>query len=684
MLNKELINPRSIVIIGGSEDVAKPGGKIIKNLLDNNFQGDLYVVNPKQDIIQGIKTYNRVEDLPNVDLAIMAIAAKFCEHTVNVLADQKSTKAFIIISAGFSEESHEGAIIEKAIVDKINSVNGALIGPNCVGVITNHHAGCFTTPIPTLDPKGVDFITGSGATAVFTMESGMQNGLMFSSLYSVGNSAQMGVEDVVKSLDESYVHGESSPVKILYMESVKKPDMLLKHASSLIKKGAKIAAIKSGSSEMGSRAASSHTGAIASPDIAVDALFKKAGIVRCYSRQELVTVAAVMSLPCPKGDNIAIITHAGGPAVILTDVLSNGGMNVPMIEGEKANELLGKLYGGSSVSNPIDFLATGTAEQLGFIIDACNDDFDNVDAMVVVFGSPGLTAIDDVLELLEQKIKTTKKPIYMILPSVVNTKRELEWFKDRKNIFFNDEAVFGNALVKVLNADVIPECESQIEIDIPTIREIIDNNSDGYLGANEVNRLLNAAGVPLVKEVVTDCLEEAVAKAEEIGYPIVMKVVGPVHKSDVGGVVLNVTSKECVKREFERMMKITDATSIMLQQMVSGKELFVGVKREGDFGHLVMCGMGGVFIEVLKDVSVGLAPLTSVEVDKMIKSLKSYKIIQGIRGEKPLNEKMFKEVILRISALVQVAPEIFEMDLNPLLATDKEVIDVDARICLAK
>ena len=684
MLNKELINPRSIAIIGGSEDITKPGGKIIKNLLDNHFKGDLYVVNPKQDIIQGIKTYNKVEDLPNVDLAILAIAARFCEHTVDVLADEKNTKAFIIISAGFSEENHAGAVIEKAIVDKINSVDGALIGPNCVGVITNHYAGCFTTPIPTIDPKGVDFITGSGATAVFTMESGMQNGLVFSSLYSVGNSAQMGVEDVLKSLDESYIDGESSPVKILYMESIKKPAMLLKHASSLIKKGVRIAAIKAGSSERGSEAASSHTGAIASPDIAVDALFKKAGIVRCYSRQELVTVAAVMSLPQPKNNNIAIITHAGGPAVILTDVLSNAGMNVPAIGGEKADALLEKLYGGSSVSNPIDFLATGTAEQLGNIIDACNDDFDNIDAMVVVFGSPGLTTIDDVLELLEEKIKTTKKPIYLILPSIQNTKRELEWFKGRKNIFFNDEAVFGNALVKVFNTDKNFEYEKPLEVDSKTIREIIDNNSNGYLGANEVNKLLNAAGIPLVKEFVTDCCDMAIEKAEDMGYPIVMKVVGPVHKSDVGGVVLNVDSKECVKREFERMIKIPDTTSVMLQQMISGKELFVGLKREGDFGSLIMCGMGGVFIEVLKDVSVGIAPLSSPEVDKMIKSLKSYKIIQGIRGEKPLNEAMFKEIVLRISALAQVAPEIFEMDLNPLLATSEKVIAVDARICLAK
>ncbi len=684
MLVKELVNPASIAVIGGSDEIAKPGGKIVKNILDHNYKGELYIVNPKQDMIQGIKTHNSVELLPQVDLAILAISAKFCLHTVEVLAKEKGTKAFIIISAGFSEESSQGAEIEKKIVDIVNSVGGNLIGPNCVGVITTHHAGCFTTPIPSLDPKGVDFVTGSGATAVFIMEYAMQIGLKFASLYSVGNSAQMGVEEVIKSMDEEYVHGVSSPVKMLYMESIKKPEMLLKHSRSLISKGARIAAIKSGHSEAGSRAASSHTGAIASSDIAVDALFKKAGIVRCQSRQELITVAAVMSLPQTNGKNIAIITHAGGPAVMLTDVLSNGGLNIPKIEGKNADSLLEKLYAGSSVGNPIDFLATGTAQQLGHIIDACNNDFDNIDAMAVIFGSPGLFPIDDVLETIAQRLKTTKKPIYLTLPSVVNTQRELAEFRDKGNIFFPDESIFGAALTKVKSSQKPCNVPTDITIDRKSIREVIDRSPDGYLGAKEVNTLLVAAGIPVVKEIVTSSVDEAVAQADAMGYPVVMKVVGPVHKSDVGGVSLGVKDSKTVRSEFERMIKIQDTTAIMIQQMISGKELFAGVKREGDFGHLIMCGMGGIFIEVLKDVSVGLAPLSKGEANEMIKSLKSYKIIEGVRGEAPLNERQFSEIIERVSALVECAPEIYEMDLNPLLATSQSVIDVDARICLLR
>ncbi|PKP19147.1 MAG: CoA ligase, partial [Bacteroidetes bacterium HGW-Bacteroidetes-21] len=292
MINTQLLNPQSIVVVGASNNINKTGGKVLYNIIKTGFKGNVYAVNPKESEIQGIQSFATIQDLPSCDLAILAIAAKYCPETVEILTTQKNTRAFIILSAGFSEESHEGALLEKQVVDSINKVNGCLIGPNCIGFLNSNYAGVFTTPIPKLDPMGCDFISGSGATAVFIMESGMPKGLTFSSVYSVGNSAQMGVEEVLEYLDESFNPQTSSKVKLLYIENVKKPQKLLKHASSLIKKGCKIAAVKSGSSAAGSRAASSHTGALASPDVAVDALFRKAGIVRCNSREELTTVAS--------------------------------------------------------------------------------------------------------------------------------------------------------------------------------------------------------------------------------------------------------------------------------------------------------------------------------------------------------------------------------------------------------
>ncbi len=685
MVNQQLLNPKSIVVVGGSDDIQKPGGKVLKNLIDNGFKGKLYVVNPKLDEVQGIKTYRDISDLPNVDLAILAIAAKFCPEAVEVLTKKKSTKAFIILSAGFHEESEEGAMLEQQIVDSINAVDGCLIGPNCIGVMNSNYAGVFTSPIPRFDAHGIDFISGSGATAVFIMEAGIPMGLTFSSVFSVGNSAQMGVEDVLKHLDETFDEKTSSRVKLLYVESINKPEMLLKHASSLIRKGCRIAAIKSGSSAAGSRAASSHTGAMASPDVAVEALFRKAGIVRCAGREELATVASIFVHPELKGKNIAVITHAGGPAVMLTDSLSNNGLDVPHIEGDKANALLSKLFPGSSVANPIDFLATGTAEQLGHIIDACEHDFDNVDAMAVIFGSPGLFPVFDVYDLLHEKMKECKKPIYPILPSVINVKEEIAHFLAKGRINFPDEVVFGNALAKVFHTPKpVPENPKMPELDVKAIRSIVDGAESGYLAPDKVQAMLDAAGITRAGEAVVTTSESAVAAAEKLGYPIVMKVVGPVHKSDVGGVVLNVRDAATVIREFNRMIAIKDTTAILLQPMLSGVELFVGAKQEEKFGHLVLCGLGGIFIEVLKDVKAGLAPIAMDEATAMIAGLRGYKILKGVRGQDPVNEHHFAEIISRVSALVKVAPEIFEMDLNPLLGRKEGVVAVDARIRIEK
>jgi acetyltransferase len=685
MINEQLQNPKSIVVVGGSDNINKPGGKVLKNLIDGNFNGDLYVTNPKKDEVQGIKSYKDPNDLPEVDLAILAIAANLCPETTKILTEKKNTRAFIILSAGFSEESEEGAKIEQEVVDNINKVNGSLIGPNCIGVLNQNYNGVFTTPIPKLESKGVDFISGSGATAVFIMESGIPKGLTFSSVYSVGNSAQMGVEDILKDMDENFDPEKSSKVKLLYIESINKPQMLLKHASSLIRKGCKIAAVKAGGSEAGSRAASSHTGALASSDTAVDALFHKAGIVRCHGREELTTVASIFMHPELKGKNIAIITHAGGPAVMLTDALSNNGLDIPPIESSEKENLLEELFPGSSVENPIDFLATGTAEQLGKIIDYCDQKFDNIDGMAVIFGSPGLFPVYDVYDLLDEKMKTSKKPIYPILPSVVNVKDEIDHFISKGRINFPDEVLFGRALAKVYNTpEPVAEKIDIPEVDKTKIRSIVEAADNGYIAPDKVQELMDAAGINRAGEAVVDNKEDAVKEAERLGLPVVMKVVGPVHKSDVGGVALDVNNKEAVASEFERMIQIKDTTGILIQPMLKGTEIFIGAKKEGNFGHMVLCGLGGIFIEVLKDVNSAIAPVEKEEARKMIRNLKSYGIIKGTRGQEGVNEDQFAEAVMRVSALVDAAPEIAEMDLNPLLGNPKQVVAVDARVRIEK
>ena len=686
MLNRQLLAPKSIVVVGASNDITKPGGKILKNLLEHEYKGELRVYNPNRSDIQGVPTYNKLEDLPDTDLAILAIPAINCPDVVERLALTKNVRAFIVISGGFSETGEVGELLEKRMVAIVNKTDGCLIGPNCIGVITPNYAGVFTTPIPHLRSNGCDFVSGSGATAVFIIESAIPKGLHFSRIISVGNSAQVGIEDVLEYWDQHSHEEFALRVKLLYIESINNPDKFLLHARSLVNKGFRLAAIKAGSSAAGSRAASSHTGAMASSDSAVEALFRKAGIVRCYGREELTTVAGIFMTKRLTGKNMAIITHAGGPAVMLTDALESGGLNIPRFADSGAKELLrSKLFEGSSVENPIDFLATGTAEQLGEIIDACEKDFKEVDGMAVIFGSPGLTSVKDVYQVLHQKMKSCKKPIYPILPSVLNVKKDLAYFLSHGNINFPDEVLLGRALTRVYRTPAPSDDNITLKgVDVPQIRRIIESCETGQLPPEKIHELFNAASIPIAREIVTTTVADALEAAHSMGYPVVMKVAGPIHKTDVGGVSLNIRSDESVRLEFNRMICIPETTAILIAEQAEGIELFVGAKYEPKFGHVILCGIGGIYVEVLKDVTSGLSPLSFDEALSMIRNLKAYPIIKGFRGKPGVNREKFAEIIVRLSTMLRFATEIKEMDINPLMGRGDTIIAVDARITIEK
>lgn len=686
MVNRELICPQSIVVVGGSNNVHKPGGRLVRNLLDGKYKGNLYVVNAKETDVQGLKSYHSVQDIPETEMAILSIPSKACVEVVDVLAHQKNVKAFIIISAGFGEETKEGGQLEDQILHTINEVGASLIGPNCIGLMNIHFHGVFTQPIPEFHPDGVDFISSSGGTALFIIESALSKGLRFSSVWSVGNSKQLGVEDILEYMDRNFNAATDSKIKMLYIEQIKDPDKLLYHASSLIRKGCKITAIKAGSTESGKRAASSHTGAIASSDSAVEALFRKAGIVRCYSREELTTVASIFTLKEVKGKNCAIVTHAGGPAVMLADALSKGRLNVPDLNGPIAEELKSKLYPGAAVGNPIDIIGTGTPEHLATAIDYCENRFDNIDLMMVIFGSPGLVKLYDAYEVLHKKMEECRKPIFPVLPSIVTAGPEVQSFIKKGHVNFSDEVTLGTALARVLNTPKPASTDIQLYgVDVPEVRRIIDRlPADGYLSPEETRLLLKAANIPLVEEFTSSDKDELLAFARKIKYPVVAKVVGPVHKSDMGGVALNIRCDEHLLFEYERMMKLPGVTGIMVQPMLKGQELFLGATYENKFGHIVFCGLGGIFVEVLKDVSYGLAPLSYDETFSMIRSLRGYPIIKGTRGQKGIDEQQYADLIVRLSTLLRFANEIKEMDINPLVATEHGLFAVDARIRIEK
>lgn len=681
MIVREIIEPKSIVVVGGSKDTRKPGGKVLENIIRGNFDGELFVVNPKEKVVQNVQAFPSCEELPPVELAIFAIPAGLIPDAMEQLTEH-GLRAFIVLSAGFSEMGEEGKKLEKKIIDIVEKVNGTLIGPNCIGVITKKYKGVFAGPIPEYAQMGCDFVSASGATAVFILEEAIVRGIRFSEIFSVGNSAQIGIEEVLEYWDQNYQPEFSSKVKLIYAEQISNPKKFLEHCISLKEKGCRIAAIKAGRTKAGQRAVSSHTGALAGEDTAIELLFRKAGIIRCEGRLDLVNVAGVLLGKKPKGNRVAIVTHAGGPGVMLADTLESEGVKVPKIEGEYAQELLGKLNYGSSVANPIDFLATGTAEQLDLILDFAENKFDNIDSVGVIFGTPGLFDVTNVYQILFKRQQNSKKPIFAILPSIVQAHDAIEKYKSLGGNYFNDEVSFGKALAKALKIELKEKGEVREfeDIDKDTVRSIINNSPNGFLPINETISLLNAVGIPFVRTLIVKNITELEEALSKLGFPVVLKVIGPLHKTDLGGVVLGINSFNEAEQKFNELMKIPNAVGVQVQPMMKGTELFFGVKYEKDFGHIIAFGLGGIFVEIIKDVAMNLAPLTTAEAKEMIDSIKGKSIIEGGRGKNIIDKETISNILLRISNLLQIAPEILEMDINPAFATSKEIVVVDARI----
>lgn len=679
MITPQLIKPKSIAVVGASDNLGKPGGKVLYNIKNGNFDGELYAVNPKHERIQGVPTFKSISDLPQTDLAILAIPAKLSLPAVKGLLEEKGTKAVIVLSAGFSEMGPMGRKMEQEMSRLAERHQATLIGPNCIGVMNPYHQSVFISPVPEMEWGGAALVSSSGATSVFILESALSKGLAFSSIFSVGNGGHTCVDDVLEYLNDTYEHGRSPQSILIYIESIRKPQLLLRSARELVAKGCRIAAVKSGISDAGGRAAASHTGAMLNSDMAVDALFRKAGIIRCNSRSELTAMGALFQHPRLKGKRIAIITHAGGPGVMLTDLLSTGGMEVPRLSDELMQGLREELFEGASTANPIDILATGTAEQLERCITFC-EGLDTIDGMVVIFGSPGLFSNIDVYRVIREQQNICRKPVYTILPSILNAKEEMDQFVQAGGVLFDDEYLLGNALLSESRyVAPVTEMEGVRLKNAEKISELLKGRK-GLVDIRTGFELLDLMEVKRPMHLMTSSETEAMDAARKIGFPLVMKVVGPLHKSDVGGVVLDVTTPDAVRTHFSRLIGIKDATGVELCQMERGLELFVGVKKEPCFGHLITCGLGGIFVEILNDIQYTLAPVGMSEALQMIRSLKSYKLLQGARGKEGISEEVLADVICKVSGLLTLVPEIEEMDLNPLIGHGRHLSAVDVVI----
>lgn len=675
MINNYLINPKSIAVIGASNSLEKPGGGLVKNLISEGFMGEIYPVNPKENEIQGLKAYNALNELPTCDMGILAIAAQHCVETVKYLALKKNTKAFIIISAGFSEMGAEGQALEKELKTLAIDNDLAIIGPNCIGVTNINYKAIFVSPPPAIAEDGVDFVSASGALAVFLFETAAMHGLKFGDVYTVGNSVSIGVEEVLAHWDYNYSPRQSSPVKLVYVEQIRKPDLFFKHIHSLREKGCQVIVSKPGDSDAGARAALSHTGALAGDTEAIDMLIRKAGAIRCYSREELIYAASILSMPPLKGNRIAIITHAGGPAVMTTDCLQGNGFDVPELDEQTQETLLHLLHPGSSAANPVDMLATANREQLVQTIEICSQ-LSYIDGIIVIYGKTGMEDLDLTYSHLSESIKSLEIPVYTVMPSVNSAKSEISNFIKSGLPGFFDEVVLAKTLGKIKNAPPI----FSNELYIPTVDNDINTPTEAKaLNEEETYERLKWAGIPHSHTEFIYCSED-LSLCDNLNYPVAAKVLGILHKTEVNGVVLNINNKEELKHAFDKLSDIPGSKGMLVQEMLKSTELYLGAKMHDNLGYSVHVGVGGIFVELIKDVESQLAPLNKDEAIHILKKLKSQQLFNGFRNMKPVSISSFAMLVSNFSKIFLQYPDIREIDLNPLMAIGETIVAVDARI----
>jgi len=679
---KALFEPRSVAVIGASNNPLKPGGRVTKNIIDNGYQGDLWAVNPKGLPIMGLPTYGSVEELPGVpDLSIVAIPAPGVHNALESLA-RKGCKATIILTAGFGEKDEEGKKEERVFLEIAERAGMVLIGPNCSGFLTPAYAGKFAGIIPRLKERSVDFISGSGATVDYVMEQATGRGLAFSTVVNLGNSIQMGVEDILELFDKNY-GPKSSPILMLYLEQVKKPAKLLRHARNLSRKGCCIIGIKSGVTEEGERAAASHTGAMATNDIAVQALFEKGGIIRVKSKTELIDVACILSSRNGKieGKRVCIITDAGGPGVMLTDELSRQGLELSRLSDITRRKLSEILPPESSVNNPIDCLPSRTAQQIGEIFKVLEqEEKENIDIIVVIVGNSGMSDNKPIYDEIVKAMDSCKIPVVPVLSSATTCASLIGGFTDSGHIYFTDEVAVGCALGKIIRRPAIYEPIRILDnYDRAELEKVLDSEPE-ILSPEGVKRLLVAAGFQLPDQVGVYQEDELVPACETIGFPLAMKAIGPIHKSDVGGVKTGIRNAQEALCAWKELKRIGGVSGVLVQEMVEGTEVIMGAKKEADFGHLVMFGLGGIYTEVLKDVTFAIAPLSSEEALGVVQRIKAFPVIQGTRGVKGLSLERLSDYLVRIGRIVSDFPQIREMDLNPVKGYGEGLLAVDARI----
>lgn len=686
-----VFRPKSIAIIGASRRKGTIGYEILHNLVSGDYNGKVFPVNPKADVIHSIKCYPTVSEVPDqVDMALIVVPAALVPGVINECGE-KGVKGLVVISAGFKETGQKGAELEKKVVEVVHKYGMRMVGPNCMGVISTDPAvkmNATFARIPALRGR-IGFMSQSGALGEAILEYAQTVETGFSVFASVGNKADVSANDLMEYWEDD----PNTEVILLYLESFGNPRRFKEIARRTSAKKP-IVAVKAGTTFAGARAASSHTGALVSREIATDSLFEQCGVVRVTSIEELFDVSsALANQPLPAGDQVAIVTNAGGPGILATDACVNLGMKVGPLSEETMRELSKVLPPAASVQNPVDMIASAGPEEYKKCLRLVLND-PKVDALIVIFVSPVITDPQAIAEAVIEGCKGANKPVLACFMGNVKVGVEEGVEKARRIPFF----IFPESAAKSLAAmakykawrDKPEGSIIDFKVDKERAAKAIGEATPGSpMEATHVWDVLEAYGLPAAKTKVAASSGEAVEAAEELGYPVVMKISEPkiMHKTDVGGVIRDIRHANDVVTAFMNMRKAFPDTGkklrVAVQPMIkSGREVIIGVTQDPAFGPLIMFGLGGIYVETLKDVSFRIHPITDVDAVEMIDSIRGRVLLEGVRGEKAVHKESLIDALLRVSQLITDFPEIKELDINPFMAhPDKSRCKiVDAKI----
>ena len=694
-----VFRPRSIAVVGAGRSPMSIGGLVFRNLLDGRFDGPVYPVNPAATHVQSVASYPSLSRCPQTpELVIVCVpaadVAPVCEE-----AGQLGSKALVVVSAGFAETGDAGRAAEAELMGIARRYGMRVVGPNCMGVLNGAEDlrmnGTFSQVFPS--PGRVAFSSQSGALGLSVLAAAERLGLGISSFASVGNKADISGNDLLQYWEAD----DDTDVILLYLESFGNPRKFGRIARR-IGRSKPIAAVKSGRSTAGERAASSHTGALAAGDVAVEALFRQAGVIRVDSLEDLFGVASILaSQPAPQGNRVAILTNAGGPGILAADACEANGLEVPPLDEATCEQLRALLPPEAAIHNPVDMIASASPTDYRRAMSILAAD-PHVDALLVIFIPPMITMAGEVAKAMGEAAADLagQKPIVSVFMSEKGVPAELNEARIPSFTFPEDAAAalgrvarYGRWRRRPLGHVVeIPDA------DVPTARALVSaalagDRQEAWLDAVQADSLLHAFGIATASARVVHTPDEARVAATELGGPFAVKVAAPVHKTDIGGVRLGLSGSDEVAQAVAEMHASLDsadranvaAQGYLLQEMVSdGVETVVGVTHDPNFGPLLMAGLGGTLVELLRDVAVRIHPLTDTDVDDMLSSLRGLPLLTGYRGSPPVDVAAFRELLFRISALVEEVPEIDQIDLNPVFVRTEGIAVVDARIKLAR